>query len=510
MEAARSIPRSRRRFTRHLACGLGVCGLTAALLALPGSPASGAVVGEPAVVVEGPHGALSGFDGKQIEGAYDVEARTATLRANAGEAGERIGIPAGLSVRRLIELSGAEPEAVGYLTVPRPGGSVAYLPAAEFSEPPPSADGPATVWIDQGCTRFFRPALGSAANAEDNIASCGAPLAIGVRGGDLLTVEASASPATATVGTAVEFTAGAIGGLSGEGILFRWRFGDGASAEGARVDHAFAATGSYRVTVAAVGSEESGGESAPVTVVVGSPPAGPGVGAGPEAPKKKTRPRGTGRRKGTGANGGGRSGSGAKGSGGGKGGSGADSRKGDGENGAGGGGGRSDGIGGGSASVGGSGGGGDETGPADESRPATEPSPVPEPLSIPEPPPSEASPFSEAPLPPGATARPESTPPSPAAGVPPPARAAAPVGSPAAAAPSPGQIVRGQLAADLFEPGSIAPGSPGSDATPASESFASAPPSSSGSVPVVALIAAALLAGGIGFEWRRRPYQGQR
>jgi PKD repeat protein len=444
----------------------------------------------PAIVVEGPAGVRSEFDEEAVAANRDVEPRNATLRANAGEAGERIGIPKGLSVLHLIELSGAEAEAVGYLTVPRSGGSVAYLAANDFVGAVP-ADGPATVWVDQGCTHFFRPAVGSEPNAEDSIVSCGAPLAIGVRDGSLLSVSAAASTATATVSTAVEFTAGATGALPGERISFRWSFGDGASAEGARVTHPFAASGSYRVTVTATGNEESGGESAPVTLVVGNPPAGPGVGAGPEVEKgkKKRKPHGTG-------------GKDANGRGDGKGGKGNGAGTGDDGSGKGGGDGTGDGGAGGSEGGTVASGAGREG--AGESNAGSESSFAPVPFSIPEPPPSEVSPFSEAPFP-ASPAAPSEAATSPAAATPTPANPDAPSKGRGGAAPSVGQTVRGQLVADLFEAGSPEAGSGGSSADTAAESFASAPPSGGGSVPVVALLAAGLLAAGVLLEWRRRP-----
>jgi hypothetical protein len=500
MEAARSISRSRHRAARHLARGLGLCALTATLLALPGSPASGAVAGEPAVVVDGPGGAQMVFGGEEIESAYDVAPHTATLRGNAGEAGESTGVPKSLSAEGLIALSGSEPALAGYITVPRPNGTVAYLRLAELPGPP---EGPASFWVDSGCIRFFRPAIGDGPNAEDNIASCGAPLAIGVRDGAILTVRATPSTAAATAGQAIDFTATAEGGEGGEGFSYVWDFGDGSTAEGPTVGHAFAATGSYRVRVTATGNEESGGESAPVTIVVGSPAAGAGVGAGPEAPKKKTKPHGTGGRKGSGGNGGGR---GAKGGGpknGGKA-AGKGSKGGDGK-----------GSGSGSSKGGGAG-----SHPAGEPGKASEPAQsqpagaTSESLPTELPPietlPSQVSPFAEAPLP---ALPPIPTPPPEATVPPPPATGAAPA-NPAAPAPgeatAAGQTVRGQLVADRFEAGVPEWGAGGSSADAGTQSFASAPPASGDSIPVTALIAAVLLAAGVLFEWRRRPGRGLR
>jgi hypothetical protein len=489
MEAARSISRSRHRAARHFARGLGLCALTATLLALPGSPASGAA-GEPAVVVSGPGNASRSFDGEEIANASHLKGRNAILRANAGEAGELIGIPEALPAEDLIAMSGAEPAATGYLTVPRPNGTVAYLPPAAFLAGP---EGPASFWVDQGCIQFFRPSVEGGANAEDRLASCGAALTVGVRDGALLTVRAAASPSSANVGTLIEFTATAEGGEAGEPITYAWSFGDGSSAAGPAVAHAFGAAGSYRVRVTASGEDESGGESAPVTVIVGNPPAGAGVGAGPEVTSPTTKPHGTGSPKGSGGNGSGR---GAKGGGSKNGGkaAGKGSKGGDGK---------------GSGSGSSKGGGAGDSHPASEPGKASKPAqsqpagPTAEPVPTELPPieslPSEVSPFAEAPLP---ALPPIPTPPPEATVPPPPATGAAPANPDAPAA---GETVRGQLVADLFEAGARAPGSAGSTAASASESFASAPPAGGDSIPVAALAAAVLLAGGVLFEWRRRP-----
>lgn len=203
------------------------------------------------------------------------------MRAHPGEAGETFARH-GVSLRRLVTLAGSDPGAIGYVVVPRPDGTSAYLPGADLAEPPPFENGlPVLVSADSGCIRFLRPATGPEdANAEDNFASCGAPLTIGVRDGNVLTVRASASDSAPTAGETVRFEAVAEGAKPGEAISgYRWSFGDGTGGEGAVVTHAFAAEGSYKVTVVATGSAESGGEAVPLVIVVGSPVV-TGTGAG--------------------------------------------------------------------------------------------------------------------------------------------------------------------------------------------------------------------------------------
>src|SRR5262249_35425686 len=163
-----------------------------------------------------------------------------------------------------ISLAGVDPDGIGYLTVPRADGTTAYLPSSDFADPPPFPEGPALVWVDVNSTHFFRPVLNSEeANAADNIASVGGEaLQIGIHDGALLRVEGKASPASPDAKESVTFSASAERPLAGEKLSFRWSFGDGSSAEGATVRHAFQGTGTYQVTVAARGSMESGGESA--------------------------------------------------------------------------------------------------------------------------------------------------------------------------------------------------------------------------------------------------------
>lgn len=233
-------------------------------------------------------GGGSQFVGKeQIEVNTDVQGREYTLRAVAGEEGQR-SPRTGLSVGRLIEL--VDPgDPFGYLTVPRADGTIAYLAASDFAEPPPFPEGPALVSIDVNSTRFFRPVRDAEdANAADNIATPGGEaLQIGIHDGNLLKVYAVASTHSPDPNETVSLTATAGGLRPDEDIeSFTWRFGDGTSAEGKGVSHAFSAPGTYEVTVTATGSRESGGESAPVQIVVGDPPRRGLSGAGPDAGAK--------------------------------------------------------------------------------------------------------------------------------------------------------------------------------------------------------------------------------
>jgi hypothetical protein len=453
------------------------------------------------VVVVLPHGGgEASISAAAIEaGSFGAEY---VLRAKAGEAGETIarkGLPAGEALAGI--LGG---ESFSYLTVRRADGTHSYLPAAYFEEEPenvsPVFEGgkPALLSTDGTSTRFLRPVLASdptGANAEDSVSTpSGEALLVAVYHGKILTVNASASSTSTDPGDTVQFSAEATGGEPGEALTYHWNFGDGSGAEGPSASHAFTASGTYRVTVAVTGDDESGGEATPLLIAVGNPPA-TGTSAGPETkPTPATpAPGATGKKEGAGAGKGSGAGKrhGTEHGGAGKG-TGASSKPGS----KGSGGKRGEGSGQRSKSSGRTA--GDEA----EAPTATEIAPLPtetfpaEPYVPPAP--LEGSPAGESEASPKPWSPQPSTPPAPAA------KHAEP--TPAAI---PGQTVSGRLVSD-FLIGGAAPGS-GSEpsADSGSRSFAAAPASGSGSVPVVALLAGALVLGGIVFE-RRRQLGGRR
>ncbi|MFN8161559.1 MAG: PKD domain-containing protein [Solirubrobacterales bacterium] len=224
------------------------------------------------VVLEYPAGRLS-LAPAQIAAEADVSPTSYTLRAHPGDPGEQ-DVHFGLSVNRLIRSTGKQVGDFGFLTIPRADGSVAYLPTSYFADPPPFPEGPALVWVDSVSTHFFRPSLGSDdANAADNIATLSdEPLIMGLHGGALLDVVATASDQEIRSGQGVGFHASASGGLPGERLGFRWSFGDGGQADGTSVRHRFRGAGTFRVFVTVTGSRDSGGVSGTIPVVVGKSP----------------------------------------------------------------------------------------------------------------------------------------------------------------------------------------------------------------------------------------------
>jgi PKD repeat protein len=419
------------------------------------------------VRVVGPAGLLGVVGPDEMrQGAEDTVEGTCGLRGQAGETPQPYGCH-GLPVLTALRRAGVA--SFGFLTFPRSNGTTAYLPARDFEEPESVFEGgvPPIFFVDSEATRFYRPLLAGDpddVNAEDNITTVsGEALTVGVHDGNLVTVRASASPTSTVAGSPVEFTATAAGGRPGESFSFDWTFGDGGSATGESISHAFAGSGTYEVRVTAVGGDGSGGESSSVDVVVGDPPATAAPGAAAAGEPQAEQPAGA-----PGRGGQGRGGKGSKSTSGGRT---QPKAKGDGSS---------------HAQT--------QTNDSHRTRPtdrssapaqSTPPEPSAAPSSLPPPPVSEEAP---APGPEGDRSteaarqvRPE------------------PESPPAAA----GETVEGRLVGEVLRPASLeeataeATGGQGSRSAPGAVGEAGA------GVPVGALIVIALLAGGALFEWRR-------
>ncbi len=86
------------------------------------------------------------------------------------------------------------------------------------------------------------------------------------------TASASASTTSADTGTGIAFTGTGTDVNPGETPTFTWNFGDGTTATGAQVSHAFAAPGTYSVTLTV--TEPAGAKAtSSVSVMVTAPPA---------------------------------------------------------------------------------------------------------------------------------------------------------------------------------------------------------------------------------------------
>lgn len=253
----------------------------------------------------------------EIADAYDVRDLDYTLRSSDGHEEPPLHVNAAASVRRVLDLAGVNPDAVGFVETRRGDGTYATLDRADVSSSPPFADGPPIVFVDGPSVRYLRPVRGpSDSNASDNLATLSdEPLELTVHAGNLLIVDATASDLEVDRGEPVSFAATTSGAEDGEAVAIDWDFDDGETAAGADVTHSFAHEGTYAVLARAEGERDSAGTSALLRVVVGTPPpaegGGPGGGTGgdddlPDGHKHGDGPGGNG--KGDGSGDGGRDG----------------------------------------------------------------------------------------------------------------------------------------------------------------------------------------------------------
>ena len=230
---------------------------------------------------------------QEVTAAVDQPAGTYLLRP-PGVSAEPIAHPPAVSMRRLVALAGASPDAVSFVSIERPNGSLSLLGRGDLSDTAPFADGPPIVWMDAGGARYLRPLRGpDDANGADNIDITGGDLVVQVHQGQLIVLRARADRRTAPARRAVRFTAEVVSGSApGVSLWFAWRFGDGATANGQAVRHAFAQPGVYEAIVTATGADDSGGASEPLRIRVGAPVRARGDTGGGTANRRRAPARG--------------------------------------------------------------------------------------------------------------------------------------------------------------------------------------------------------------------------
>jgi PKD domain len=270
------LPTNRRRRRDELIHAIRLGALTLALL-LAG-PAAGQAAADTRVVLHLPTGdrTLTDEDLRDV----DVVSQDYVLRSPDSEETETL---TGLSISRALEKVGYAP-GEGFVHFERKDETWAMLSADDVGDPSPFQDGlKPLILLDSVRTHYFRPVRnGTDVNAPDNLQSDdNQPLEVWARAGAPLTVTATASRSDASKGDAVAFAATVSGQRDGESVTVRWRFDDGATAEGSSALHSFDADGVYGVVAVAEGDQDSGGASDVVRIRVGTPQgSGPGDGAG--------------------------------------------------------------------------------------------------------------------------------------------------------------------------------------------------------------------------------------
>jgi hypothetical protein len=212
------------------------------------------------------------FSPQEVTAAVDQPEGTYLLRAT-GAAAAPVAHPPAVSMRHLVTLAGASPDAVTFLSIERPNGSLSLLGGGDLADPPPFPEGPPIVWMDAGGARYLRPLRGpDDANGADNIDITGGDLVVRVHHGPLIVLRARADRRATPARRAVAFTAEVVSGATpATAARFAWRFGDGATATGQNVRHAFAQPGVYEAIVTVTGADDSGGASDPLRIQVGAP-----------------------------------------------------------------------------------------------------------------------------------------------------------------------------------------------------------------------------------------------
>jgi PKD domain len=254
----------------------------------------GALVGLAALACLGPATALAGtgvsfvvgsktinVSGGQISASADVHGTSYTLKAPGGHS-QQIELT-GLSIGALLQLAGFDPQTIQSLQVSHPDGTQTDLTQAEIAGTA-FPEGPAIVLEKGSTTVFFRPITGPGDNnAPDEVASSsGEPIDFTVQISAQLKITASATPKRASVGQSVTFSAAAADLPPGADVTYDWSFGDGTTASGAQVTHAYSVIGQYAaaVTASVSASLGSAGASQVLTVVVGHPKKAKVAGAG--------------------------------------------------------------------------------------------------------------------------------------------------------------------------------------------------------------------------------------
>ena len=244
----------------------------AVLAALVALPASALATDE--VRVE-PEGSSARTLNLSALGEPDVQARE--YETGAG----RVALT-GWSLDRVLDAANVNPYRFGDVEIAAAGTSVT-LDRDEFLDPGAFPDGPPVFWMQDGASRFLRPASASGAAGQVG----GGPITLRLSRPARLSVSAAASKTRLDPGERVTFTAAVEGAAEDEPVTISWYFDDGGDrVRGARVTHRFRKPGTYVVLVSATTADDDPGADDFVRVRVGPEPDGPdrqGGGTNPDA-----------------------------------------------------------------------------------------------------------------------------------------------------------------------------------------------------------------------------------
>jgi hypothetical protein len=225
-------------------CGRVATAVVLAVAALLCGGAASAWAGPGVTLKQGANSPTKLISGGQIAGSADSSG-TYTVREGPGDPGKQVSL-SGLSIRGLLRLAGYNPGAVRFVQVVGGDGSVITVTATEINSPP----SPPPIVSDDGTTTRFVKAGGQSVESVP-----GTPLEMAVEGGSLLSVRASAAPATVKVGQTVTFRASVRFAPAGASYSYTWDFNDGEIGAGATVTHRYKLSGNLipRVTVRGTG-----------------------------------------------------------------------------------------------------------------------------------------------------------------------------------------------------------------------------------------------------------------
>jgi hypothetical protein len=188
-------------------------------------------------------------------------------------------IATGTSIHTLLEdlAPAVDPSSVGFVDIQRADATWTTLDPADLADPSDFADDLLPVLVVNGdLIDYYRPLYPDPddVNAEDAVVSpANGAIDVDVHSGSLLTVNADANRSTAAPGRIVRFDARVSDPpASSQPLSYAWTFGDGATATGADVTHAFTTNGTYDAQVTVTGNDDSGGVSEQIAETIGTAP----------------------------------------------------------------------------------------------------------------------------------------------------------------------------------------------------------------------------------------------